>query len=116
MLECNMMLTLFAHYIRLHGYIHFIYLFNPNTKYRDMYQMPQIRTKIQRYTFLLILPSPTLKKCAFGNILLDSPSCGLRRKAKSYFFLTEFMPFKFEYNPNFDHILVQNLNVVFQTI
>ncbi len=30
MLECNVILTLFAHYICLHGYIHFIYLFNPN--------------------------------------------------------------------------------------
>ncbi len=26
MLECNVILTLFAHYICLHGYIHFIYL------------------------------------------------------------------------------------------
>ncbi len=78
--------------------------------------IPQIRTKIQRYTFLLILPSPTLKKRAFGNILLDAPSCGLRREAKGFFFLTEFMPFKFEYNSNFDNILVKNLNVVFQPI
>ncbi len=27
---------------------------------------------------------------------------GLRREAKSFFFLTEFMLFKFEYNSNFD--------------
>ncbi len=79
-----------------------------------MYLIPQIRTKIQRYTFLLILPSLTLKKCSFGNILLNSPSCGLRREDKSFFFLIEFMPFKFEYNSNFDNILVKkNVNVVF---
>ncbi len=41
MLECNVMLTLLAHYICLHGYIHFIYLFNPNTKCRDMYNANQ---------------------------------------------------------------------------
>ncbi len=32
MLQCKVIVTLIAH-----GYIHFIYLFNPNTKYRDMY-------------------------------------------------------------------------------
>ncbi len=42
--------------------------------------------------FLLILPSPTFKKCAFDNILLDAPSCGLREKPKAFFFLAEFMP------------------------
>ncbi len=63
-----MILTIFAHYICLHGYIHFIYLFNPNTKYIDMYRIPQIRQKIQRYEFLLILPSPTLTKRVFGHI------------------------------------------------
>ncbi len=41
MLECNVISTLFAHYICLHGYIHFIYLFNPNTKFRDMYTANQ---------------------------------------------------------------------------
>ncbi len=45
MLECNVILTLFAHYICLHGYIHFIYLFNLNTKCRDMYRIPQISKK-----------------------------------------------------------------------
>ncbi len=80
-----------------------------------MYRIPQIRTKIQRYKFLLILPSPTLKKRAFGNILLEVLSCGLR-EGKSFFFLTEFMPFKFEYNSNFDNILVKKFNVVFQPI
>ncbi len=85
-IDASLILTLFAHYICLHGYIHFIYLFNPNTKCRDMYSLPQIRTKIQIYTFLLIFPSTTLKKCAFGHILLDSLSCGLRREAKSLFF------------------------------
>ncbi len=48
--------------------------------------------KKMKYEFLLILPSPTLKKRAFGNILLDAPSCDLRREAKSFFFVTEFMP------------------------
>ncbi len=70
MLECNVILTLFAHHICLHGYIHFIYLFNPNTKYRDISQIQ----KMQRYELLLILPSPTLKKHADGNILLDVAS------------------------------------------
>ncbi len=70
-----------------------------------MYHILQISQKIQRYTFLLIFPSPTLKKRAFGNILL-----------KASFFLTEFIPFKFEYNSNFDNIFVKNLNVVFQPI
>ncbi len=37
-------------------------------------------------------------------------------KPKAFFSLTEFMPFKFEYNSNFDHILVKHLNVVFQPI
>ncbi len=85
MLESNAILTPFAHYICLHGYIHFIYLFNPNTKYRDMYRILQISQKIQRYEFLLILPSPTLKKHAFGNILLKAPSSDLRREAKIFF-------------------------------
>ncbi len=75
MLECNVILTIFAHYICLHGYIHFIYLFNPNTKYRDMLPFTANQPKntdiyiyIYIYTFLLLLPSPTLKKRAFGNI------------------------------------------------
>ncbi len=37
-------------------------------------------------------------------------------KTKAFLFLTEFMPFKFEYNSNFDNVLVKNLNVVFQPI
>ncbi len=32
-----------------------------------------------------------------SNILLDAPSYGLIRVAKSFFHLTEMMPFKFEY-------------------
>ncbi len=84
MLDCNVILTLFAHYICLHGYIHFIYLFNSNTKYQDMYRIPQVSQKIQRYEFLLILPSPTLKKRAFGNILLDVAS---GEKPKAFFSL-----------------------------
>ncbi len=48
-LECNVILALFAHYICLHGYIHFIYLFDP--KYRDMYRIPQISQKCEIYIF-----------------------------------------------------------------
>ncbi len=47
-------------------------------------------TKIQRYEFLLILPSPTLKKRAFGNILARCVSVASREKP---FIQTEFMPF-----------------------
>ncbi len=61
----------------------------------------------KRYEFLLILPYPTLKKRAFGNVLLDALSCGLRREAESFFPQTEFMPFKFKYNSHFDNILVK---------
>ncbi len=68
MLECNVMLTLFANYICLHAYIHFISLFNPNTKYREYVPYTANQPKIQRYEFLFILPSPTLKKRAFGII------------------------------------------------
>ncbi len=114
MLECNAILTLFAHYICLHGYIHFIYLFNPNTKYRDMYRILQISQKIQRYEFLLILPSLTSKKRAFGNILLEAPQ--ERSQKLLFFLLTEFMPFKFKCNSNIDNILVKNSNLVFQPI
>ncbi len=35
-------------------------------------------------------------------------------KPKAFFPLTEIMPFKFEYNSNFDNILLQNSNLVFQ--
>ncbi len=60
MLECNVMLTLFAHYLCLHGYIHFIYLFNPNT------YVPYTANKDKNIEILIfILPSPTLKKRAF---------------------------------------------------
>ncbi len=38
--------------------------------------------------FLLILPSPTLKKRSFGHILLDAPSYGLGREAKSLSFFS----------------------------
>ncbi len=48
-----------------------------------------------------------------SNILLDAPSCGLRREANVLFLLTEIMPFKFEYNSNIDNISVQNSNLVF---
>ncbi len=46
-----------------------------------------------------------LDELCISNILLDAPSCGLRREAKSFFFFfTEIMPFKFEYNLNIDDI------------
>ncbi len=99
MLQCNVILTRFAHYMCLHGYIHFIYLFNTNTKYRDMYRIPQISQKIQRYEFLLILPSPTRN---VDLVIFSS----MRPLVSFFFFQTEFMSFKFEYNLNFDNILV----------
>ncbi len=108
------MLTIFAHYMCLHGCIHFIYLFNPNTKYQDMYHIPQISQKDRDLHFCSYCPVLLLKKRAFGHILLDAPCCGLRREAKIFFFLTEFLPFKFEYNSHFDNILVKKLNLVFQ--
>ncbi len=56
--------------------------------------------KMVRYDFLLLLPSHTLKKRAFGNILLDAPSCGLR-EAKIFFSLLNL----FLLNLNIIHIL-----------
>ncbi len=84
MLECNVMLTLFAHYICLHGYMHFINLFNPNKK--NIYKYHKSGQKYMPY---------------FEEMCIWS-YFGLRREAKSFFFLTEFMLFKFEYNSNFD--------------
>ncbi len=49
MLECNVILSLFAHYICLHGYIHF--LFNPNTKYRDTAHQPK-NTEILIFAYI----------------------------------------------------------------
>ncbi len=51
----------------------------------------------------------------FGNILLDSPSCGIR-EAKRFFFPTEYMPFKFESNLNCDNIYFFLSIWVFQPI
>ncbi len=45
-----------------------------------------------------------LKNRGLVIFLLDAPSCGLKREAKSFFPLTEIMPFKFKYNLNFDNI------------
>ncbi len=72
-----------------------------------MYRILQISQKIP-------IAQPTLKKHAFGNILLEAPSSDLRREANIFLPLTEFMPFKSEYNSNFDNILVINSNLVFQ--
>ncbi len=114
MLQCNAIFTLFAHYMPT--WLHSLYSF-VQSKYKIQRYVLYIanQPKIQRYEFLLILPSPTLKKRAFGNILLEAPSCGLRED-KIFFFLTEFMPFKLEYNLHFDNIFVKNLHLVFQPI
>ncbi len=48
-----------------------------------------------------------------GNILLDAPSCGLRREAKSPPPLPEMMPFKFEYKSNIDNILIKKFKFSF---
>ncbi len=62
------------------------------------------------------IDQPYFEEVAFGYILLEASSCGLRSEAKIFFFLTEFMPFKLEYNSNFYNILVKILNLVFQPI
>ncbi len=103
MLQCNVILTRFADYICLHGYIHFIYLFNPNTKYRDMYRIPQISPKYRDMNLCSYCPA------LHGRTvhLVIFCSCGLKREAKSLsFFITEFVPFKFNYNLNLYNILV----------
>ncbi len=66
MLECNVILKMFAHYICLHGYIHFIYLFNPNTKYRDMVLYTANQPKNTEIWIFAHIAH--MKKRAFGNI------------------------------------------------
>ncbi len=53
------------------------------------------------------------EEMCISNVLLDAPSCGLRREAKSFFPLTEIMPLNSNINSNIDNILVQNSNLVF---
>ncbi len=62
MLECNAILNLFAHYICIHGYIHFIYLFNPNTKCRYMYRIPQISQKNTEILIFAHIAQPYLEE------------------------------------------------------
>ncbi len=55
--------------------------------------------KYRDIQFLLIFPSPTLKKRAFGNIFCPMyPLVAPEKPKASFFSLTEFMPFKLEYN------------------
>ncbi len=67
-------------------WVHSLYLFNPNTK--EICTVYQKSAKKYRYEFLLILPSPTLKKRAFGHILARCVSVASREKPFSQ---TEFM-------------------------
>ncbi len=112
MLQCYVVLTLFAHYICLHGYIHFIYLFNPNTKCRDMYTANQEKNKEILIFAHIALPYYE-ETCISSYFALLWPQ---ERSQKLFFSLTEFMPFKFKYKSNFNNILLKNLNVVFQPI
>ncbi len=57
-----------------------------------------------------------LKKRALVIFCSMRPLLASVEKPKSFFLLTEMMPFKFEYNSNIDNILVQNSNLVFQPI
>ncbi len=91
MLQYNVILTLFAHYLCLHGYIHFIYLFNPN-RYVPYTANQGKNTEIWNFAHIA---KSYFEETTTYFFSLDSPSCGLRREAKSFFFLTEFMPFKF---------------------
>ncbi len=89
MLECNV-IYIFLHII--YAYVVTFTLFICLIQIQNT-EINRKSAKKYRYECLLILPSPTLKKRAFGNMLLDVPSFGLRREAKIYFFLTEFMPY-----------------------
>ncbi len=100
---------LFSHYICLHGYIHFIYLFDPNPKYRDMYRILRISQKYRGMNFCSYCPA-----LLWRNVHLVIFCSVASEKPKALFFLTELMPFKLKYNSKFDNILVQNLNWVFQ--
>uniref|UniRef100_A0A672PTG5 Tyrosine-protein phosphatase non-receptor type 9 n=1 Tax=Sinocyclocheilus grahami TaxID=75366 RepID=A0A672PTG5_SINGR len=59
----------------------------------------KLRERVGIHTYLAIAD---LNQNQRSNILLNAPSRGLRREAKSFFFpLTEIMSFKFEYNSNY---------------
>ncbi len=79
------MLTLFAHYICLHGYILIIYLFDPNKK-------------ILRYVPYTANQPKNTEILLFAHIATPY----FEETYKKLFFLTEFMPFKSEYNSNCD--------------
>ncbi len=51
-----------------------------------------------------------VKLCSIHPLLASG------EKPKAFFSLTEFMPFKFVYNSNFDHIWVKKSNLVVQPI
>ncbi len=66
MLECNVILTIFAHYAYMVTFTLFMCLIQiQNTEICTVYRKS---ANMKRYEFLLKLSSPTLKKCAFGNI------------------------------------------------
>ncbi len=103
MLECNVMSTLFAHYIWLHGYINFIYLFDLNTKYRDMYCIPQISQKYWEKNSCSYCPALLWRNVHLVIFCSMSP----QERSQNIFSLNEFMPFEFEYNFNYDSIFVK---------
>ncbi len=118
MLECNVMLTLFAHYICLHGYIHFIYLF-VYSKYKISRYVPYTPNQpknTEMWIFTHIAQPYFKETCIWSYFARFALLWPQERSQNIYFFLTEFMPFKFKYNSNFYNILVNNLNVVFQPI
>ncbi len=80
MLECNVISSLFVHYI----------------SYMVTFTL-----------FICLIQIQNAEICTV-YILLDAPSCGLKREAKTFFSLIEFMPF--------DNIWVKNLNLAFQPI
>ncbi len=106
-----MILTLFAHYICLNGYIHFIYLLNPNTKYLDMYS--KSAKKYKDIKFCSYCPALLWRNITFGIFSSMCPLVTSGEKPNAFFSLTEFMPFKFKYNSDFDKILVKKIEFSF---
>ncbi len=72
---CDFNTFLHIIYAYMVTYTLFVYLFNPNTKYRDIYRIPQISQKITRYEFLLISPSPSINKFPYYSPLCDGCNC-----------------------------------------
>ncbi len=81
MLECNMILTLFAHYTWLHS----LYLFNPNTKY--LYAYMQISQKIQILIFTRIA-QPNFEETCISTVIFCSirPLVASGEKPKAFLF------------------------------